>query len=261
MNQSNMFTIEQRDDVLSLVFSRKDSLNILSRDTLEDLLLNLQELENRVLNDLSLRFLIITGTGKAFLAGADIKQMTDFTREEAIAFSDLGNRIMNKIEHFPIPVIAAVNGHTMGGGMELLLACDVAVGVDKALFALPETSLALFPGFGGIQRLLSRISMAKAKEIVFSSRKLTAAEMKEMGILIDVVESEKLIERCDQLVDSFRRNGPSAIRYAKKLFNFYADMKSQDVEASLFGEVCVGSEAKEGMSAFIERRKADWSKE
>jgi enoyl-CoA hydratase len=208
------------------------------------------------------RAIILTGAGKAFISGADIHEMIAMDSREASAFSELGNRLMDAIESYPVPVIAAVNGYAFGGGFEVALAADFIVASAGAKMGLPEVTLGLIPGFGGVGRLCSRIGAAKAKELLFTGALVAAQEALELGIVNRVFPPEELMFGAMRLASLIGAAGPRAIRAAKRRaaswFRGRGDAGGSE-EAAGFGELFAHDEPCEGLNAFIGKRKPLWA--
>ena len=207
------------------------------------------------------RCIIITGAGKkAFAAGADIGSMQNFTQEEGKAFSQYGSHVFRKIETFPIPVIAAVNGYALGGGCELAMACDIRIASENAVLGQPETGIGVIPGFGGTQRLSRLIPIGKAKELLYTCSKIGAREALEVGLVNAVYPRENLLEQAMKLAHRIGQNAPIAVRAAKRAVN---EVLEQEIEAALkmesnrFSECFETEDQVQGMTAFLEKRKVD----
>ena len=206
---------QQEGPVLTLTLDRPEALNALNAQVLDDLSAELDRVDLH-----SVRCLIFTGAGeKAFAAGADIAAMADMSPEEAAAFSRRGNQVFRRIETFPLPTIAAVNGYALGGGCELAMACDIRLCSENALFGQPEVTLGITPGFGGTQRLMRLIGMGKAKELIFSARTVKATEALEMGLVNGVYPAEELLPAAKKLAARIARNAPIAVRACKAAMN------------------------------------------
>ena len=238
-----------------LTINRPEALNSLNSAVLIelDLVLDQIDLENT-------RCLIITGAGeKAFIAGADVAEMSSMDEEQARVFSEFGNAIFRRIESFPIPVIAAVNGYALGGGNELALSCDIRICSENAVFGQPEAGLGITPGFGGTQRLARVIgSTSKAKEILFTCRNIKAEEAKEIGLVSAVYPSESLIEEVLKMANRIASHAPIAIRNIKKAVNQGLNLpidRAIQLEVDLFSACFSSEDQKEGMLAFLEKRK------
>ncbi|MCE8028709.1 enoyl-CoA hydratase-related protein [Billgrantia desiderata] len=244
--------------VVRLTINRPKALNALNSAVLTELEALLTELEKRS----DLRALLITGAGeKAFVAGADITEMRTKTPEEARAFASQALRTIKRLETLPVPVVALVNGFCLGGGCELALACDWAVASDNAIFGQPEVLLGVIPGFGGTQRLPRRVGPAMALDLVTTGRKIDAQEALRIGLVNRVMPQAELEAYAEELTKQLAGNGPLAVRSAKQAVH---DGMDQDLdsalalETSLFALGFAGSEQKEGMSAFVEKRKPNF---
>ena len=212
--------------------------------------------------DLSeIRAIIVTGAGeKSFVAGADIAAMSTMTKEQGEAFGKFGNDIFRKIETFPVPVIAAVNGFALGGGNELAMSCDIRICSDNALFGQPEVGLGITPGFGGTQRLARLIGVGKAKEMVYGARNIKADEAYRLGLVNAVYTQEELMPAAMKLASGIAKNAPIAVRNSKKAMNegLQVDMDQAIViEEKAFGDCFETEDQKEGMTAFLEKRKVE----
>jgi enoyl-CoA hydratase len=252
----NYVKYEQNDFVGIITIDREKALNALNSEVLSEL--------EAVVDGVSVdntRCLIITGAGeKAFVAGADIGEMSKLTKEEGKAFGEKGNAVFRKIEKLPIPVIAAVNGFALGGGCELSLSCDIRIASENALFAQPETSLGITPGFGGTQRLARTIGIGKAKELLYTCGKVKADEAFTLGLVNAVYPADQLMAECLKLAAKIARNAPIAVRACKKAVNdgMQVDIDSAiAIEAEQFGGCFESEDQKNAMTAFCEKRKPD----
>jgi enoyl-CoA hydratase len=202
---------------------------------------------------------IVTGDGdRAFIAGADIQEMKDKDAYEGMIFSLKGHQALSAIENMRKPVIAAVNGYALGGGLEVALACDIIYASDRARLGFPEVTLGIHPGFGGTQRTGKILGLAKAKELIFTGRTVSAQEAFEMGLVNKVVAHEKLMEEVLGLAAQIKANGPIAVSLAKELINrsLFVDINSGLLlEAESFGICFATKDQKEGMTAFLEKRR------
>lgn len=250
----NDLAYKQEDNVGIITINRPQALNALNSEVVSELTTLLREL-----SVLHLRCLIITGSGeKSFVAGADISEMKDMTAVEAKQFSEAGNIMMQLVEEFPIPVIAAVNGFALGGGCELALSCDIRVCSENAVFALPEVSLGILPGYGGVQRLSRTIGLGLAKELAFTTRQVKAEEAQRIGLVNKVVPQSELMGEVLKLAQKISSNAPVGVRAVKKVANASVGLSLKEMvglEIPLFSECFTTTDQKEGMTAFLEKRK------
>lgn len=236
-----------------VTLNRLEALNALNSEVLDEM--------NAVFDAVNLdeiRCLILTGSGdKAFAAGADIGEMSNLTKEEAKAFSRKGNDLFRKIELFPVPVIAAVNGYALGGGDELAMSCDIRICSTNAVFGQPEVGLGITPGFGGTQRLMRIVGPGMAKEIIYTARNITSDEALRIGLVNEVVQREDLMPRAKELANAIAANAPIAVRQSKKAMNEGIDQGMDEAiatEEQLFGECFESEDQKEGMANFLRKR-------
>ncbi len=246
--------LEQKGATAYLTISRPKSLNALNSKLLEELADCLSQLDTK-----SLRALIIKGAGeKAFVAGADIKEMSSLTAPAAEEFAKKGQRAFSLLEALPIPVIAIIQGFALGGGLELALACDILIMDKEAKIGLPEVTLGLFPAFGGTQRLCRSVGFYKAKEMIFSGAFYTAQEAYKMGLANAVISKSKLMEKAEEYASLFAKRGPLAIAKAKELIQESHSLPLAEGlkrEAKHFGELFNKQDSREGMEAFIQKRE------
>ncbi|MCA9564741.1 MAG: enoyl-CoA hydratase/isomerase family protein [Myxococcales bacterium] len=247
------------DGPLAVVtINRPKALNALNRQTL----VRLKEVISS-LGASGARAVALTGAGdKAFVAGADIVEMKDLGSAEAEAFSRAGHETMKAIEDLPIPVIAAVNGFALGGGCELALACDFIYASENAQFGQPEVNLGVIPGFGGTFRLAHAVGVRTARELVYSGRRIKASEAQALGLVSKVVPSEELMGACRAFAETLQKTGPLAVGAAKSVLRATEAVSREEaiaIEASAFGDLFDSADQKEGMSAFTERRTAEFS--
>jgi enoyl-CoA hydratase len=256
--ENNNILIEVNDHVGWLKINRPDSLNALNSEVVESLESALINLER----DAGVKVVVITGAGeKAFVAGGDIKEMATIAPLTALAFARKGQRMIEYIEKMRKPVIAAVNGYALGGGLELALACDFIYASDKAKFGAPEVTLGVIPGFGGTQNLPRLIGPNKAKELIFSGKILSAQQAREWGIVNEVFPAEELSARVTEIAQLIARNGMIAVASAKDAIVNGLNMNKEDglrYESSLFAILFATEDQKEGMQAFIAKRKAEF---
>ncbi len=242
-------------DLAIVTINRPDKLNSLDRSTLERLLAVVEELTAAG----DVRALVLTGAGeKAFVAGADIAAMREMGTAEAKAFADLGHRLGDRLESAPFVVIAAVNGFALGGGCELAIACDLIYASDKARFAQPEVNLGVIPGFGGTQRLVRRVGVGKARELVYTGDMIDAAEAHRIGLVEGVVPHGTVLEHAKAVAKKIAQKGPLAIRQAKVVMRRGdAGLPSaNELEAQAFAVLFGTEDQKEGMAAFVGKRAA-----
>ncbi len=220
----------------------------------------IDELYNKFLN-IDASVVILTGTGKFFVAGADIGRMVKLSLIEAEQFSIRGNKLMSLIESYPHPVIAAVNGYALGGGLELALACDIIIGSQKAVFGLPEVTLGLIPGFGGTQRLMRLVGKGYAKELIFTGKRINAEQAGKIGLVTCIADDA--LEASIEIAKDICKASRAAVSTAKKTMADGIELSNQDavkLEAARFGLIFSHIDASEGMSAFLEKRQASFEK-
>ncbi|MBR8534393.1 enoyl-CoA hydratase/isomerase family protein [Carboxylicivirga sediminis] len=249
-------TYTKHDAVGIITFSRPKALNALNSEVLKELNTILDKIEASE----DIRVIILTGEGKAFIAGADIAEMQGKSEQEAKAFSSLGHDVMNRIEQSPIPFIGALNGFTFGGGLEMALSCSFLLAAETAKFSAPEVNLGLIPGFGGSQRLVRAIGLNNARYYLYTANMFDATEALRMGLVQAVYSNEELMDKAMELAKLITSKGPLATRTLAAVVNcglekgFVAGCNAeQEAFAYLFN-----NEAQEGMSAFLEKRKPQW---
>jgi len=248
-------TLEQPEaGVFLLTLRRPRALNALDSATLDELAHAIA----RVAADEQARVTLITGAGeRAFVAGADIGEMQNFSPREARAFSEKGMRVMRALEALPVPVIALVNGYALGGGCEIALACDWILAAENAAFGQPEVSLGIPPGFGGTQRLPRRVGRALALELLTTGRQMKADEALRVGLANHVYPASELVQRGREMARAIASKGPLAVRLAKEAARRGENLDLENacaLETSLFALACATSDQKEGMRAFLEKR-------
>lgn len=243
-----------REGIGILTISSPATLNALNTTILGELNTFIDEL-----NTNTTRVLIITGEGKAFVAGADIAQMSNLNAEEGYQFGKFGATVFKKIEDLPIPVIAAVNGFALGGGCELAMACDIRIASQKASFGQPEVNLGIIPGFSGTYRLSKLVGQGIAKELIYTGNRIMADEALRIGLVNKVVAPEELLDATLTMAESILTSAPIAVRLAKKCINENYDLNACDaieLENKYFSECFATADQKEGMAAFLGKRKA-----
>ncbi|HPD60532.1 MAG TPA: enoyl-CoA hydratase-related protein [Thermodesulfobacteriota bacterium] len=251
----NTLLLEISDGIALLKINRPEVMNALNREVLLELSTAFQELET----DENVKVVIVTGQGKAFVAGADIKWMVSLTPQEARRFSKLGHMVMvETMGNIGKPIIAAVNGFALGGGLELALACDFIYASDDAKFGQPEINLGIIPGFGGTQRLARLIGKALAKELIYTGQMIGAQEAKLLGIVNKVFPAVDLLAETKKVALSIASKGAWSLRLAKSAIEtgYDIDLKSGcSIEGDSFGLCFSHPDQKEGMTAFLEKRK------
>ena len=247
---------EPKDKCVLITINRPKKLNALNGDLIEEL--------NHVLRyaneDDAVRAAVITGSGdKAFVAGADIKELSGFSEKEGEELARRGQALLfDFIENMSKPVIAAINGYTLGGGLELALACHIRVACDEAKFGFPEVSLGLIPGYGGTQRLPHIVGKSHAMDLILTARMLTAEEAYDISMINDVVSRELLLPKAFEIVEAIAKNAPNALAKAIEAINNSYNKRGYEVEKENFGK-CFGTpDFKEGVDAFLNKRKPNF---
>ena len=254
----NNLLLEIADGVALLKVNRPEALNALNADTLNEL----DQAFVALTADSEVRVIIVTGAGeKAFVAGADIAAMVDKTAMEARDFARLAQGVLNRIERCPKPVIAAVNGYALGGGCELAMACDIRLAADTARLGQPEINLGIIPGWAGTQRLARLVGKGKAKQLILTGDMVDADEACRIGLVEQVAPAAELLEVSRLLATKLASKGEVALRLAKDAIDNGLEMESLkggEYEAELFGLFFSTTDQKEGMLAFLEKRKAQF---
>lgn len=252
--------LEKQDRICILRINHAEALNAL--DTLI-----LQELDRAldvIARDAGIDVVVLTGEGRAFVAGADISEMSTMDAEEGRRFGELGAAVFRKIELLPKPVIAAVNGFALGGGCELAMACDIRIASAKAKFGQPEVGLGITPGFSGTQRLPRLVGMGRAKELIYTAAVIHADEAYRIGLVNKVVEPEALMDECMAMARTIAAKAQLAVRYSKEAINrgMETDITTGiALENGLFGLCFATADQKEGMEAFLAKRKPAFKKD
>ena len=246
---------EVKDKIAVITINRPEALNALNSQVLDDLNAAFDSIDVNVV-----RAVVLTGAGeKSFVAGADIGEMSTLTKAEGEAFGKKGNDVFRKIEEFPLPVIAAVNGFALGGGCEISMSCDIRICSDNAVFGQPEAGLGITPGFGGTQRLARLIGAGMAKQLIYTARNIKADEAYRIGLVNAVYPQEELLAAAEKMASQIAANAPIAVRACKKAIN---DGLQTDIDAALvieeklFGSCFETEDQKEGMANFL-RKKDD----
>lgn len=258
MNLSNLI-LEIKENIAQITINRPEALNAIS----EELMSELEHLFTVELVGKDIFGAILTGAGeKAFVAGADIKSFPNLDQKQAIEKSAKGHRTFNAIENFHVPVIAAVNGFALGGGCELAMACHMRVASENAKFGQPEVNLGLVPGYGGTQRLPMLIGKTKAIELLLTGDMIDAQEAYRLGLVNYVVPAGEEVAKSSEIINKISKKGPTAVKECIQLVNsFYkTETNGFDEEIERFGACMLTDEAKEGVAAFLERRKPSFRK-
>lgn len=253
----NTLKLEIYDNILLLKTNRPQAMNALSSEVFKEFNMVFDKFENNK----DIRAMIITGEGKAFVAGADILELSGMNSEEGTAFSKLGQDTFDRISALPFPVIAAVNGFALGGGCELALACDIRIAGTYAKFGQPEVNLGLIPGYCGTQRLPRLIGLANALHLLMTADMIDANEALRIGLVQKVVASEDLIDEAMKIASKIASKGKIAIEKVKEttINGMLTDFRSaSEMESIAFGKLFGNGESDEGMKAFLEKRKPNW---
>lgn len=250
--------LDVKDNIAVVTLNRPDKLNALNAQTINDLNSVFDELKEN--NEVYV--VVVTGSGeKAFVAGADIKELNKLDMISAKEFAEKGQAVFNKIEKFDKPVIAAVNGFALGGGCELALACHIRLASDNAKFGQPEVNLGIIPGYGGTQRLARLINTGRAMEYILTADMISADEAHRIGLVNKVYPQNELLDKAIEMAKKITGKGQQAIRLAMKAVKAVDEMslkEGQNLEASLFALCCGTEDFKEGTSAFLEKRKPEF---
>ena len=237
-----------------ITINREKALNALNSQVLDEL--------NATLDAVNLdevRCLILTGAGaKSFVAGADIAEMSTLTKAEGEAFGKKGNDVFRKLETFPIPVIAAINGFALGGGCEIAMSCDIRICSENAVFGQPEVGLGITPGFGGTQRLARLVGAGMAKQMIYTARNIKADEAFRIGLVNAVYPIEELMAQAEKMAAGIAKNAPIAVRNCKKAINDGLDVTMDEalvIEEKLFGDCFETEDQKYGMAFFLDKNK------
>ncbi|WP_029231959.1 enoyl-CoA hydratase-related protein [Butyrivibrio sp. VCB2006] len=249
---------EVKENIAVVTINRPEALNALNSQVLDDLAAAFDGIDTNVV-----RAVVLTGAGeKSFVAGADIGEMSTLSKAEGEAFGKKGNDIFRKIEQFPVPVIAAINGFALGGGCEISMSCDIRICSDNAMFGQPEVGLGITPGFGGTQRLARLIGAGMAKQLIYTARNIKADEALRIGLVNAVYTQEELLPAAEKMASQIAANAPIAVRACKKAINdgLQTDIDNALViEEKLFGSCFETEDQREGMANFL-RKKDDPAK-
>ncbi|WP_028295763.1 enoyl-CoA hydratase/isomerase family protein [Olivibacter sitiensis] len=251
MSYINLIT-EIEGNIATIAINREKALNALNKVTLDELYSAFSE----VFNDDRVRGIVLTGQGeKAFVAGADIKEFLGRTKEEGMDMARAGHRLFDFIQNAPKPVVAAINGFALGGGLELALACHIRIASTTAKMGLPEVSLGIIPGYGGTQRLSQLVGKGFAFEMILTGNMVEAERALQIGLVNHVVSGEELLTKAKEMLDVVASRSPKAISAAIRAINAVFGQKGFEVEIQEFGSCFGNSEFQEGVSAFLEKRK------
>ena len=248
---------EAKDLIATITINRPEAMNALNYDTLDEL----EKVFQAIKKDASVRSIIVTGEGKAFVAGADIAAMSEMTAAEGREMMIKGHAVMNLMESLEKPIIAAVNGFALGGGCELALACDFRIASERAKFGQPEVSLGIIPGFGGTQRLPRLVGKSRGKMLIMTGDMVSAKEALEIGLCDRVTSPEELIPEAEALANKIMKKAPLAIGAAKKVINigYDLDMKAATaLEIEGFTGPFASEDKREGMTAFLSKREPNF---
>jgi len=249
--------VEKKEGVGLIKINRPNNLNALNKDTIFELTKAVEELEK----DKSIKVVILTGEGKAFIAGADIKQMKEMNSSEAKKFAEMGHKLLMNIEKSRLPFIAAVNGYALGGGCEVMMACDICIAASSAKIGQPEINLGIHPGFGGTQRLPRLVGRMKAKELLLTGENIDANEAHRIGLVNMVVPDDKIMEEAEKIANKIASKSTVQTAFIKSLVNkgMEVDLKKAcELEISYFSNSFQTEDQKEGMTAFLEKRKPNF---
>ncbi len=255
MKPYSLIKISEKDGISQVTISRPDAMNALNSDFFREFKDYLSNLSSDV------KAMIITGEGKAFVAGADISEMVNMDQGQALDFSNTGQEVFLLLQDLEIPVIAAVNGFALGGGCELAMACDIRLASNKAKFGQPEVSLGLIPGYAGTQRMPRLIGLGNALYYLMTGDYMNAEEALRIGLIQKVVEPDNLLDEAHSLAKKIISRGPAAVAKVKKVAREGLVLGMQagsELEKNEFSSL-FGNEGTEGMKAFLEKRKPDWN--
>src|SRR5262245_31090995 len=256
-NATDLVIVERRARAAFVTLNRADAANALSTGLVSALAAAFAELAGEVKHGADVRAVVLTGTGKAFSAGADLKERRTMSLEETWGFLDELNRLMNAVAAFPRPVIAPINGAAFGGGFELALACDIRIAADSAEMGLTEVRLGIIPGAGGTQRLARITSVAAAKELILTGRRVGALRAQALGVVSDVFPAADLTAAAGKLADDIAAAGPLAVAAAKRAIDGGSALPLAEalaLEAACYEEVLASDDRNEGLAAFAEKR-------
>jgi enoyl-CoA hydratase len=258
MSDLEHIRVEWDGEIAVVTIDRAEKLNALNADVLRELV----EVFDSLRGDDAVRGVVLTGAGeKAFVAGADITDLAKMTPLSAVELSRTGQDAFGTVERFPKPVVAAIGGYALGGGLELALACHLRIASDHARFGLPEVGLGLIPGYGGTVRLVRVVGLGRAVEMILTADMVDAARAHEIGLVSTVVARDDLLAGAKALARRVTKNGPLAVRMALESIHHALDATGPDAlrhESTLFGLLASSEDARDGLAAFLERRKPDF---
>jgi enoyl-CoA hydratase len=258
MTEYKNLLVEKKEQVLVVTINRERSLNSLNKETVKEL----QQLFSYYWTDDDILAVILTGAGKAFVAGADIPELADLDVRSGTQLSANGLYLMKTIQNFPRPVIAAINGFALGGGCELAMACDIRLASEKAKLGQPEVNLGVIPGYGGTQRLPRLVGRGKALQLIVTGELISAQEAYRIGLVDEVYPPEELMDKALEMANVICTKGPLAVAMAKECINRGLDVNLTagcDLEKANFGSVCGTGDKNEGMEAFLEKRNPQFT--
>ena len=254
----NFIQTSIHDRIATVIVDRPDALNAMNPSVLTELTIHIQS----AIDNSDVSVIVLTGSGdKAFIAGADIKEMSQMTTKEAYSFGQLGKKLGDTIEHSPKPVIAAVNGFALGGGCEISLACHLRFASEKAKFAQPEVKLGIIPGWGGTQRLPRIVGKGIATELIIGGHMIDVQEAHRIGLVNRVFSSDALLEETNSFAQLIVKNGPQAVAESLRCINESSERTLSDGlshEVNSFAQLFSTEETKEGLTAFVEKRPAQF---
>lgn len=252
--------IEIKERIAIIKINKPETLNALSTQVLTEL----SDAVDQVASNADLRVLIITGEGRSFVAGADISEMKNMERPQGLEYGQFGSGVFRKIEKLAIPVIAAINGFALGGGLELAMACDIRLASEKAKLGQLEVGLGITPGFSGTQRLTRLVGAGKAKELIYTAKAIHASEALQIGLVNAVYAPEDLMNEALAMAAKIAAHAPIAVKLSKQAINDGAQVDIDSaiaLENNLFADCFATKDQKEGMGAFLEKREATWKNE
>jgi enoyl-CoA hydratase len=250
--------VEIKDEIAVVTITREKALNALNGDVISELhdFFTSHWLEREFM------CVVITGAGKAFVAGADIAELSKLDVAGAVKTAEIGQYLMKTVENFPCPVIAAINGFALGGGCELAMACDIRLASEKAKLGQPEVNLGVIPGYGGTQRMARLVGRGKAKQLIFTGDMIDAVEAHRIGLVDEVYPADELMDKAMEMAKKIASKSFPSIKAAKELINQGLDMSlsgGADFEKVSFGALFGGTDAAEGLKAFLDKRPANFT--